>query len=200
MKAQASLPLARDHARGAISTLATLEGVLDRVAFANEESAWSVVKIAVPNRREPVTAVGNFLGVQPGEYLTLKGQWVHDKKYGEQFKVESFKTVVPATLAGIERYLGSGMVRGIGKVMAARLVERFGKETLDIIDQHPERLREVEGIGRVRSEQIEKAWVEQRAIKDVMVFLQGHGVATSHAIKIFKRYKERAIAVVRENP
>jgi exodeoxyribonuclease V alpha subunit len=197
MKAQASLPLDRDRTPG---TAGTLQGVLDRVAFANEESSWSVVKIAVANRRDPVTAVGNLLGVQPGEYLTMKGQWVHDKKYGEQFKVESYQTVVPATLAGIERYLGSGMVRGIGKVMAKRLVEHFGLETLDVIDQHPERLREVEGIGRVRSDQIEKAWVEQRAIKDVMVFLQGHGVSTSHAVKIFKRYGDKAIALVRENP
>jgi exodeoxyribonuclease V alpha subunit len=197
MSSQARLPLGRERPPG---TKATLEGVLERVAFANEESSWSVVKIQVPDRREPVTAVGNLLGAQPGEYLTLRGQWVHDKKYGEQFKVESYQTVVPATLAGIERYLGSGMVRGIGKVMAARLVERFGLETLDVIDRHPERLREVEGIGRVRSEQIEKAWVEQRAIKDVMVFLQGHGVSTSHAVKIFKRYGDKAIASVRENP
>src|SRR5258708_16010699 len=122
MQARASVPLARARGRGAISALATVEGVLDRVAFANEESAWSVVKIAVPNRREPVTAVGNFLGVQPGEYLTLKGQWVHDKKYGEQFKVESFQTVLPATLAGIDPYLRSGLVPGILKVIAPPLL------------------------------------------------------------------------------
>jgi len=178
----------------------TVEGVLERVAFANEDSAWSVVKIAVPGRREPVTAVGNLLGVRPGENLKLKGQWVHDKRFGEQFQVESFVTVVPATLVGIERYLGSGLVRGIGKVMAERLVERFGLQTLDVIDKHPERLFEVEGIGRVRSQQIKKAWVEQRAIKDVMVFLQSHGVQTSHAVKIYKRYGDRAVTLVRDNP
>ena len=174
--------------------------MLERVAFANEESAWSVVKIAVPGRKEPATAVGNLLGVRPGENLKLQGRWVHDKRFGEQFQVESFQTVVPVTLVGIERYLGSGLVRGIGKVMAERLVRHFGLKTLDVIDKDPDRLFEVEGIGRVRSDQIKKAWIEQRAIKDVMVFLQSHGVQTSHAVKIFKRYGDRAVALVRDNP
>jgi exodeoxyribonuclease V alpha subunit len=174
--------------------------VLERVAFANEESAWSVVKIAVPGRKEPATAVGNLLGVRPGENLKLQGRWVHDKRFGEQFQVESFQTVVPVTLVGIERYLGSGLVHGIGKVMAERLVRHFGLKTLDVIDKDPDRLFEVEGIGRVRSDQIKKAWIEQRAIKDVMVFLQSHGVQTSHAVKIFKRYGDRAVALVRDNP
>jgi len=187
----------RDRSAGAASTL---EGTLERIAFINEENAWSVVKITVPDRREPVTAVGNLLGVKPGENLHLSGRWIHDKRFGEQFQVESFQTVVPATLAGIERYLGSGLVHGIGKVMAERLVARFGLKTLEVIDEHPERLTEVEGIGRVRSEQIQRAWIEQRAIKDVMVFLHSHGVAMSHATKIYKRYGERAIAAVRENP
>jgi exodeoxyribonuclease V alpha subunit len=179
---------------------AALEGTLERIAFINEENAWSVVKIAVEGRREPVTAVGNLLGVKPGENLHLSGRWIHDKRFGEQFQVESFHTAVPATLAGIERYLGSGLVHGIGKVMAERLVTRFGLKTLEIIDEHPERLTEVDGIGRVRSEQIKRAWVEQRAIKDVMVFLHSHGVAMSHATKIYKRYGDKAIAAVRENP
>jgi exodeoxyribonuclease V alpha subunit len=194
---QQGLPLQRDRSAGGATTL---EGTLDRIAFINEENAWSVVKIAVADRKEPVTAVGNLLGVKPGESVMLTGQWIQDKRFGEQFKVESFLTVVPATLQGIERYLGSGLVHGIGKVMAERLVARFGLKTLDIIDRSPERLTEVEGIGRVRSDQIRRAWVEQRAIKDVMVFLHTHGVAMSHATKIYKRYGERSIAVVRENP
>jgi exodeoxyribonuclease V alpha subunit len=191
------LLLQRDRSADGI---ATLEGTLERIAFINEENAWSVVKITVPDRREPVTAVGNLLGVKPGENVQLKGRWIQDKRFGEQFKVESFQTVVPATLEGIERYLGSGLVHGIGKVMAERLVARFGLKTLEIIDEHPQRLTEVEGIGRVRSEQIRRAWIEQRAIKDVMVFLHSHGVAMSHATKIYKRYGEKAIAAVRENP
>ena len=197
MPTQQRLPLQRDRSAGGASTL---EGTLERIAFINEENAWSVVKIAVQGRPEPVTAVGNLLGVKPGESLHLSGRWIQDKRFGEQFQVESFQTVVPATLAGIERYLGSGLVHGIGKVMAERLVARFGLKTLEIIDEHPERLTEVEGIGRVRSDQIRRAWIEQRAIKDVMVFLHSHGVAMSHATKIYKRYGDKAIAAVRENP
>jgi exodeoxyribonuclease V alpha subunit len=196
---QQRLPLSPkpDPSRGAA---AILEGVLDKVTFASEETAWSVVRVAVTGRREPVTAVGNLLGVQPGESLRLTGQWVTDKKYGEQFRVESYVTLAPATLVGIQRYLGSGLVRGMGKVMASRLVDHFGLRTLEVIDTEPERLLEVEGIGPVRSEEIRKAWIEQREIKQVMIFLQSHGVSTLHATKIYKRYKDRAVALVRENP
>ncbi len=178
----------------------SIEGVLERIAFAREESAWSVVKVMVPGRGDLVTAVGNLLGVQPGESLRLSGRWTHDKKYGEQFRVDSYIPVKPATLAGIEKYLGSGLVRGVGKVMAERLVKRFGIETLDVIDQNPERLSEVEGIGPVRSERITTAWIEQRRIKDVMLFLQSHGVSTTYAVRIYKTYGDRSIAVVKKNP
>lgn len=112
----------------------TLEGILERVSFINEENAWSVVKLVVPGKTELVTAVGNLLGVQPGESLRLSGHWTVDRTYGEQFKVDSYVAVKPATLVGIEKYLGSGLVRGIGKVIAARLVEKFGLATLEIID------------------------------------------------------------------
>jgi exodeoxyribonuclease V alpha subunit len=178
----------------------TLEGVLERVVFANEENAWSVVRLTVPGRRDPVTAVGNLLGVQPGENLRLSGAWVQDPKYGRQFKVSSYQTVAPATRTGIEKYLSSGLIRGIGKGLAGRLVEAFGLETLDVIESRPERLREVEGIGPQRSASIQRAWVEQRDIKDVMVFLQSHGVSTSFAIKVYKAYGAQAVHVVRENP
>jgi exodeoxyribonuclease V alpha subunit len=189
------------HSANRPATAATsIEGVLDRVAFASEESAWSVVKLVVLGKSELVTAVGNLLGVQPGESLRLSGHWTTDKKYGEQFRVDSYITVKPATLVGMEKYLGSGLVRGLGKVMAERLVKHFGLETLEVIDQKPERLPEVEGIGPVRSERITTAWVEQRRIKDVMIFLQSYGVSTSYAVRIYKRYKDRAIAVVKENP
>jgi exodeoxyribonuclease V alpha subunit len=187
-------------ARRSPSASTTIEGALERVAFASEENAWSVVKLVVAGKADLVTAVGNLLGVQPGESLRLSGQWTIDKKYGEQFKVESYITVKPATLVGIEKYLGSGLVRGVGKVMAERLVNHFGIETLEVIDQKPERLPEVEGIGPIRSERITKAWVEQRQIKDVMVFLQSHGVSTAYATRIYKQYRDRSIAVVKENP
>jgi exodeoxyribonuclease V alpha subunit len=178
----------------------TLEGVLDRVVFSNEENAWSVVRLAVPGQRDTVTAVGNLLGVQPGENLRLSGSWIQDPKYGRQFKVASYATVAPSTLAGIEKYLGSGLIRGIGKGFAARLVQTFGLETLDVIESHPERLREVDGIGRQRSLAIQRAWEEQRDIKDVMIFLQSHGVSTHYAIKVYKAYGASAVTVVRENP
>ena len=178
----------------------TLEGILERVTYVNEENAWSVVRLAVPGKRELVTAVGNLLGVQPGENLRLRGQWNVDRKYGEQFKADGYVTVQPATLVGIEKYLGSGMVRGLGKVMAKRIVAHFGLSTLEVIEQGPERLREVDGIGPVRSERVAGAWVEQKQIKDVMVFLQSHGVSSTFAIKIYKHYQDRSIAVVKENP
>ena len=178
----------------------TLEGVLERVVFANEENAWSVVRLTVPGQRDPVTAVGNLLGVQPGENLRLSGAWIQDPKYGRQFKVASYQTVAPATRTGIEKYLSSGLIRGIGKGLAGRLVHAFGLETLDVIENQPERLREVEGIGPQRSASIQRAWVEQRDIKDVMVFLQSHGVSTSFAIKVYKTYGAQAVHVVRENP
>jgi exodeoxyribonuclease V alpha subunit len=178
----------------------TLEGMLERIVFANEENAWSVVRLAVPGRRDPVTAVGNLLGVQPGENLRLSGTWIQDPKYGRQFKVSSYATVAPATRTGIEKYLSSGLIRGIGKGLAGRLVQAFDLETLDVIENQPERLREVEGIGPQRSAAIQRAWVEQRDIKDVMVFLQSHGVSTHFAIKVYKTYGTQAVHVVRENP
>lgn len=179
---------------------ATLEGVLERVVFTNEENAWSVVRLVVPGRQDLVTAVGNLLGIQPGENLRLAGEWIDDPKYGRQFKVASYQTVAPSTVAGIEKYLGSGLIRGIGKVMASRLVKAFGKETLDVIENHPERLREVEGIGAGRSSAIRSAWIEQRDIKEVMVFLQSYGVSTQYAIRIYKAYGPAAVDLVRENP
>ncbi|MGH7272690.1 MAG: helix-hairpin-helix domain-containing protein, partial [Polyangiaceae bacterium] len=188
----------KGHAPATLAT--TIEGVLDRVAFSNDENAWSVVKLVVPGKADVVTAVGNLLGVQPGESLRLSGSWTTDKKYGPQFRVESYVTVKPATLVGIEKYLGSGLVPGVGKVMAERLVARFGLATLEVIDHEPERLAEVEGIGPVRRARITAAWAEQRHVKDVMVFLQSHGVSTAYATRIYKQYRERAIAVVRENP
>jgi exodeoxyribonuclease V alpha subunit len=136
------------HRARSPSVTTTIEGVLERVTFSNDENAWSVVKLVVAGKPDLVTAVGNLLGVQPGENLRLSGRWATDKKYGDPFKVESYVTVKPATLVGIEKYLGSGLVRGVGKVMAERLVGHFGLETLEVIDQKPARLVEVDGIPR----------------------------------------------------
>jgi len=177
----------------------TIEGVVERVVYSNEENAWSVVRLLIRGKGQ-ATVVGNLLGVQPGESLRLTGRWVTDRKYGRQFQAESYLTVKPSTFVGIEKYLGSGLVRGIGATMARRLVKHFGLETLEVIDRAPGRLTEVEGIGPVRAERIREAWDEQREIKDVMIFLQSHGVSTAHAIKIYKLYGAEAIAAVRNDP
>ncbi|MBE0448052.1 MAG: ATP-dependent RecD-like DNA helicase [Actinobacteria bacterium] len=178
----------------------TLEGILEHFVYSNEDNGWSVVRVRARGHRDLVTAVGNLLGVQPGESIRFNGYWVNDRKYGEQFKVESYTTIKPATLIGIEKYLGSGMIKGIGPVMASRLVGCFGLDTLEVIENQPERLTEVEGIGKVRVERICNAWQEQKEIKEVMVFLQSHGVTTTYAIKIYKQYGNRAISLVSDNP
>ena len=186
--------------RGGGNKTSTLEGILEHFVYSNEENGWSVVRVNVRGHRDLVTAVGNLLGVQPGESIKMNGYWVSDRKYGEQFKVESYATVRPATLVGIEKYLGSGMIKGIGPIMASRLVKCFGLDTLEIIENQPDRLTEVEGIGKVRVERICSAWQEQKEIKEVMLFLQSHGVTTTYAIKIYKHYGNQAIDIVSDNP
>lgn len=176
-----------------------IEGVVERIVYCNEENAWSVVRLLRRGKGE-LTAVGNLLGIQPGESLRLHGRWVRDRKYGRQFQVESYLTVKPSTFIGLEKYLGSGLVRGIGPTMARRLVQHFGLQTLDVIDREPRRLLEVEGIGPVRLDRIREAWKEQRGIQEVMVFLQSHGVRTGRAVKIYKLYGAEAVARVRSDP
>ncbi len=177
-----------------------VEGVVERISFVNEESGWSVIRLEIPGKKGLMAAVGTLPGVQPGESLRLHGQWVRDRRFGEQFKVDSFVPVQPSTLAGIEKYLGSGLIRGIGRVNAGRLVRHFGLDTFDVIEHHPERLTEVKGIGTGRQKQITVAWKEQRAVKDVMLFLQSHGVTPAYAVRIYRRYGNRAISLVKENP
>ena len=178
----------------------TLEGSLERIVFQSPDTPFCVVRLRVAGRPEPVTAVGSLFGLQPGESLKLTGRWVRDPRYGEQLQVESWLTMKPATLVGLEKYLGSGLVPGLGPVMARRIVARFGLDTLEVIEQQPERLVEVEGIGRVRSRRIQQAWQRQRQVQQVMVFLQGHGVSTHHAVKIYKQYGDEALRVVSESP
>jgi exodeoxyribonuclease V alpha subunit len=165
-----------------------------------DDDSWSVVSLALrPSGRE-ITAVGSLAGAQVGESLRLTGRWTVHPKYGERFQVLSFSTMKPATVEGIERYLGSGLVKGIGKELAARLVRRFGLETLDVIDGHPGRLREVEGIGPQRARQIVEAWQAGRDIRDLMVFLQSYGVTPGLAAKIHKRYGTEARKLIEQNP
>ena len=177
-----------------------IEGILERFVFHNDETGWSVVKISLQKKSQLITAVGNIFGVQPGESLRMKGTWVHNKEYGPEFHVDSYLSVMPGTLFGIEKYLGSGLIQGVGKEMAKRLVKAFGLDVLDIIEHHPERLTRVSGIGAVRSRRIVEGWHEHKDIKDVMIFLQSIGVSSAYATKIYKTYGNDAITVVKQDP
>ena len=177
----------------------TLEGVLEHVVYSSPESGWTVGRL-VHGTDQRTVVVGTLAGVQLGESLRLSGTWVDDRKYGRQFRIDSFLCVEPATPDGIERYLGSGLVPGIGPALAKRLVDRFGIKTLHVIESEASRLREVPGLGRARVAALRAAWTEQRGIRDVMVFLQSHGVSASHAARIYKRYGTSSIGRVREDP
>ncbi|RLB10615.1 MAG: ATP-dependent RecD-like DNA helicase [Deltaproteobacteria bacterium] len=177
-----------------------LKGQIERITFFSEEDGYTIVKIKVAGKREPITAVGHFMSPNPGEIIEMTGKWVRHPKYGDQFKITSYKTAIPATVYGIERYLGSGLIKGIGPIMARRIVKKFGKETLNIIEEDIEKLKEVEGIGEKRICMIKKAWEEQREIRDLMIFLQEHGISPSYAPKIYRKYRENSIQVIKENP
>ena len=177
-----------------------LSGQIEHITYFNEENGFTIAKVKVDGRRDPVTVRGILMGPLPGEVLTMQGEWTHHPKYGEQFRVHGYRTAVPASVYGIQKYLGSGLIKGIGPVMAGRIVKKFGKETLEIIEEEPERLAEIEGIGNKRIVMIKAAWDAQREIRDVMLFLQGHGVSSGYAVKIFKVYGNTAIQVVRNNP
>ena len=178
-----------------------LEAVLERITYANEDTGYTIARVAT-ERTGPdlLTVVGPLLGAQIGESLRLTGRWSSHPKYGKQFQVHSFTTVLPATIQGIRRYLGSGLIKGIGPMMAERMVAHFGTEILTIIEQQPGRLIEVHGLGPKRTKRIADAWEEQKAIKEVMVFLSGIGVSTSLAVRIYKAYADDSIAVVRSEP
>jgi len=180
--------------------LTELQGQIERITYTNEENGYTVAKVKVHGRHDLVTVVGNLLAPSPGEVMKMTGEWVNNPKYGEQFKIAHYKSVVPASVSGIEKYLGSGLIKGIGPIMAKRIVMKFGKDTLDIIEQDIEKLAEVEGIGEKRIEMIRRAWAEQKEIREVMLFLQGHGVSSGYATKIFKHYKDQSIEVVKTNP
>lgn len=178
----------------------TIEGILEGIAYVNEENNFTVAKLRTKEGRNPITIVGNLPAINPGETLRVTGKWVVNKRFGEQFEVESYLSITPSTLSGIERYLGSGLIKGMGPVMARRLVEEFGLETLDIIEHEPDRLLEIEGIGEVRLERIKQAWKQQKGIKEVMIFLQSYGVSASFATKIYREYQNKTIPIIKENP
>ncbi|WP_409237384.1 ATP-dependent RecD-like DNA helicase [Streptomyces sp. PA5.6] len=180
---------------------AVLEGVLERITYANEETGYTVARVDTGRGSgDLLTVVGALLGAQAGESLRMHGRWGSHPQYGKQFTVENYTTVLPATIQGIRRYLGSGLIKGIGPVMADRITTHFGVDTLDIIETAPKRLVEVPGLGPKRTKMIAAAWEEQKAIKEVMVFLQGVGVSTSIAVRIYKKYADASISVVKNEP
>src|SRR3982750_175253 len=198
-RVSASSPARDGQRRRAGGTV--LDAVLERITYANEETGYTIARVATDRSgADLLTVVGALLGGPPGESLRLGGRWSSHPRYGRQFEVESYTTVLPATVQGIERYLGSGLIKGIGPRTAARIVGHFGVDTLRVIEEEPGRLVEVPGLGPKRTQLIGRAWEEQKAIKEVMVFLQGVGVSTSLAVRIYKTYGDGSISVVRNEP
>ncbi|WP_225914065.1 SF1B family DNA helicase RecD2 [Leptolyngbya ohadii] len=181
-------------------TLERLQGVVERITYHSAESGYTVARLKAPRMSELITIVGSFANLQAGQTLQMQGTWREHPKYGPQFQVTQYQETKPATLTGIEKYLGSGLIKGVGPVTAKRIVAHFGVETLDIIEHHLDRLVEVPGIAKKRIKMIQAAWVEQKAIKEVMLFLQTHGVSTTYAVKIFKHYGDESIQIVTANP
>ena len=177
-----------------------LHGTVERITYYNEETGYSVIRLNVEGRPDLVTVVGNLPEINPGESLRLEGIWTAHPQYGRQFKAQACKQILPATIEGIKRYLGSGLVKGVGPVTAARIVQRFGTDTLRVLDEEPRRLREALGVGPKRAAAVAKAWEEQKHIRQVMLFLQSHGVTTGLAVKIYKTYGDDALQVVQEDP
>ena len=179
---------------------AYLQGQIERITYTNDKNGYTIAKVKVQGHWGLVTVVGTLMAPTPGEIIQMYGEWVNHPRYGEQFKVDRFKSLVPASVYGIRKYLGSGLIKGIGPIMAKRIVERFGKETLGVIEKEIEKLAEVDGIGEKRIGMIQQAWEDQKEIREVMIFLQTHGVGSGYATKIFKQYGNRSIMVVKENP
>jgi exodeoxyribonuclease V alpha subunit len=177
-----------------------LAGSIERVTFHNAENGFCVLRIKARGHRDLVTVVGHAAEISAGEWVTVSGVWVNSREHGQQFKASFLRSSPPTTAEGIEKYLGSGMIRGIGPIYASKLVAAFGAEVFELIEQAPERLREVPGIGKVRASRIAQAWADQKVVREIMVFLHSHGVGTARAVRIFKTYGNDAVQVMAENP
>src|SRR6476660_3904010 len=182
------------------STQEVLAGLVERVTYHNVENGFCVLRARARGHRDVVTGVGHAASISAGEWITASGDWVNDRTHGQQFKARFLKTSAPTSIEGIEKYLGSGMIRGIGPVYAKKLVRAFAEKVFDVIEAAPERLREVTGIGPVRAQRITDAWAEQKVVRDIMVFLHEHGVGTARAVRIYKTYGADAVQVMTENP
>jgi len=180
--------------------LEALAGTVERVTFHNAESGFAVLKVQARGKRDLVTVVGHAPVIGAGEWVTASGAWVSDRTHGLQFKADVLRTTPPTGVEGIEKYLASGQMRGIGPAMAKRIVAAYGEATFDIIEATPERLTEISGIGPWRASKIVAGWAEQKAVREIMIFLHAHGVGTARAIRIFKTYGYEAIKVMSEDP
>jgi len=177
-----------------------LAGLVERVTFHNAENGFCVLRIKARGHRDLVTVVGHAAAISAGEWLTAGGEWTNDRTHGQQFKARFLRTSAPNTTDGIEKYLASGMIRGVGRVYARKLVKAFGANVFDVIEGEPDRLREVTGVGPVRAKRITDAWAEQKIVREIMLFLHSHGVGTARAVRIFKTYGADAVRVMTDNP
>jgi len=177
-----------------------LAGLVERVTYHNDENGFCVIRIKARGQRDLVTVIGHAAVIAAGEWITASGEWINDRNHGQQFKAAFMRTSTPTSIEGIEKYLASGMIRGIGPVYAKKMVKTFGEKVFDIIEAEPDRLREVDGIGPVRAKRITAAWAEQKIVREIMVFLHSHGVGTARAVRIYKTYGTDAIQVMTENP
>src|SRR5437879_3521385 len=177
-----------------------LSGIIERVTFHNPENGFVVLRVQAKGQRGLLTVVGHLSSAAAGEYVEATGAWVQDRDHGPQFKADELRSMPPHTVEGIERYLGSGLVKGIGPHFARKIVEVFGERTLAVIDESPTFLREVAGIGPRRIQLIRESWQEQKAIRSIIVFLQSHGIGTARAVRIYKTYGDQASDIVRANP
>ena len=189
-----------DHAKSNEDNTEVLAGLVERVTFHNQDSGFCVLRLKARGHRDLVTTIGHAAMISAGEWVTASGEWINDRTHGLQFRARFLKTSAPTSLDGIEKYLGSGMIRGIGPVYAKRMVKMFGNDVFDLIEVEPEKLREVEGIGPKRADKITSAWADQKVIREIMVFLHSHGVGTARAVRIFKTYGVDAVQVMSENP
>jgi exodeoxyribonuclease V alpha subunit len=180
--------------------LENLSGLVERVTYHNEDNGFCVLRVKVRGRQDLVTVVGCSSCISAGEFVHASGEWVNDCQHGLQFKAKFLKVTLPTTLEGIEKYLSSGLIKGIGPVYGKKLVDCFGEDVFEIIEQQPERLKEVSGIGFLRSQKIINGWAEQKAVRDIMLFLHSHGVSTSKAARIYKIYGCESISIITENP
>ena len=177
-----------------------LAGLVERVTFHNEDSGFCVLRVKARGQRDLITVIGHAAAIGAGEFVQASGRWVNDRTHGVQFRADFLRAAPPTTAEGIEKYLASGMIKGIGPVYAKKLVKAFREQVFDVIEQKPERLKEVDGIGPKRADSIVAAWADQKAIREIMIFLHSHGVGTSRAVRIFKTYGADAIRLISENP